>query len=181
MIAAVGAVLVLLVIVAVVVFMINGARQDAAAAREDATAALAALEIEREEADVAVAAAEAASEAIASEAAEAAAKEEAAEATQAAADDSERQYRASTVGGIEDSITEMAEEHVSDGRIDGPVLDVSCSPVAGGSLDNLTDVTTSFACFVTTEELDDGRARGIGYNATMNWDTGSYTYNIGDP
>jgi hypothetical protein len=166
---------------AVGLFMIDGARQEAASAREDANAALAALEREREESDAAVAAAEAAAEAIASEAAETAAAQEAAEAAQSAADDRERQERASAVDDIEDSIAEMAEEHVVDGVIDGPVLAVDCSPVAGGSLDDLTDVTTSFACFVTTEELDDGRARGIGYNATMNWDSGRYTYNLGDP
>jgi hypothetical protein len=180
-IAVVIAVVILLIVGAAGMFMVNEARQEAAAAREDADAALAALETEREATDASSAAAEAEAEAAASDAAAAAAREEAAEATQAAADDRERRDRALAVGGIEDSITELAEDHVADGFIDGPVLHVTCSPVAGGSFDNLTEVTTSFECFVANKELDDGRAQGVTYNATMNWDSDQYTYGLGAP
>lgn len=162
--------------------MVNQARQEAAAAGEEAAEAMTALELEREEADEAVAAAaaaEAAVEALASEAEAQEAEEAAAAAEQADADDAERQNREHAVSDIEDSVGVMAEEHVDDGMIDGPVLDVTCSPVAGGSLDDLTEATTVFDCFVVTEELDDGRARGITYNATMNWDSGEYTYGLG--
>lgn len=82
---------------------------------------------------------------------------------------------------IEGGVATMAEEHAADDIIEGPVLDVSCSPVAGGSSDDLAEATTMFDCFVRTENLGDGRSRGISYNATMNWDSGDYTYGLGDP
>jgi hypothetical protein len=174
-----------LVIGALSLLMIGQARQEAAAARQDANAALEALEREREEA-ASAAAAEAEAEAAAEEAAAAAAEQAAAdraaaeeEAELAAGD--ERQRRQEAVGTIEESIAELADEHVEEGLIDGPVVEVTCSPVAGGFLDDLTEVTTTFECFVARELLDDGRARGRYYNATMNWDTGSYTYGLGSP
>lgn len=96
-------------------------------------------------------------------------------------DEAERAMRARSVAGIESSIETMAGEHVAEGMYDGPVLDVSCSPVNGGSTDNLTETTTVFECFVATEELGDGRMRGFKYHATMNWTSGEYTYGFGAP
>jgi len=75
----------------------------------------------------------------------------------------------------------MAEGHIDDGLVDGPILEVACSPVAGGSLDDLAQQTTVFECFVANEELSGGRYSGYYYNATMNWGTESFTYGIGQP
>ncbi|MFD4421392.1 DUF2510 domain-containing protein [Agromyces sp. NPDC058484] len=105
----------------------------------------------------------------------------AAERAKAAEEQQERENRATSVTEIEASIKTMAEGHASDELIEGPVLDVSCSPVNGGSLDDLTDQTTVFDCFVANVDNGDGTMSGYGYNATMNWTTGSYTYSLGAP
>lgn len=120
----------------------------------------------------------------ASKAAAAEAKKEqdaadAAQARQDAADDLERESRAASTAQIESSVKTMAEGHVVDGVIDGPVLSVSCSPTGGGSVDDLTELTTAFECFVSTKDNGDGTSTGYYYNATMNWTSGSFTYGMG--
>lgn len=117
------------------------------------------------------------------EAAEEAAAREESEALEAeqAAQQAERDRRERLVPEIEDSIQEMAEGHVDEGIVDGPVLEVGCSPVSGGSMEDLSQQTTVFECFVATEENDNGTYTGYYYNATMNWSTGRYTYGFGQP
>lgn len=95
--------------------------------------------------------------------------------------DAKRAQRAATVKEIEASIKTMAQKHVADGLFEGPVLSVSCDPVGGGSTDDLTAKTTVFECFVATQYNGDGTLSGKKYHATMNWDTGSYTYGFGAP
>lgn len=116
--------------------------------------------------------------------AEVAAAEEAKEAERVRAEEqkieSERASRAESVVGIEESIAEMAKEHIADGIIDGSVISVTCNPAAGGSTDDLTAQTTAFVCFVATKDNGDETLSGHYYNSTMNWDTGSYTYGIGE-
>lgn len=111
-------------------------------------------------------------------AAEAEAKEEAAADKK---DQQERSERAAVVPQIETSVQTMAEGHAVDGVIDGPIISVSCSPVGGGSTDDLTERTTIFDCFVANLDNGDGTLSGYHYNATMNWDTGEYTYGLGKP
>jgi membrane protein involved in colicin uptake len=132
------------------------------------------------DAEVAAAEAEAAAESAAAEEREAQEREEAAaQAAQERQDDAERATRRASVAEIEASVKTMAEGHVSDGIIDGPILEVSCSPVGGGSTDDLTEQTTVFECFVAHKDNGDGTMSGYTYNATMNWSTGSYTYGLG--
>lgn len=137
---------------------------------------------EREERAAAAEAREqAAAEADARAAEERASAEDAARELQEQQDEQERDLRRDAVTGVEESVEEMAGEHISDGIIDGEVLEVSCSPVAGGSVDDLTEQTTVFECFVATEDNGDGTMSGFYYNATMNWTTGSFTYGLGAP
>lgn len=112
---------------------------------------------------------------------EAAAAEVAAQREQERAEAEEREVRREAMTGIEASVETMAEEHIEEGIIEGPVLAVSCSPVAGGLIDDLTEQTTVFDCFVATEDNGDGTMSGLSYNATMNWSTGEYTYGLGAP
>ncbi len=132
------------------------------------------------------AAAQAAAEQSAAEASEEKAREEAAAASAAAAaqeraDDAERASRLSSIPEIEASVKAMAEDHAADGLIDGPITEVTCSPVGGGSTDDLTQQTTVFECFAAYKDNGDGTMSGYTYNATMNWSTGSYTYGLGAP
>ncbi|MGY1641779.1 hypothetical protein ACI782_11690 [Geodermatophilus sp. SYSU D00703] len=108
-------------------------------------------------------------------------REAAAAAAQERRDEAERAARRTSVTEIEASVKKMAEEHAADGVIDGPIIEVSCSPVGGGSTDDLTEQTTVFECFAANEDNGDGTMSGYTYNATMNWSTGSYTYGLGAP
>lgn len=96
-------------------------------------------------------------------------------------DTAEREARKESIVGIEASVKKMAEGHIEKGVITGSVLSVLCSPVGGGSTDNLDQNTTVFQCFVATEDNGDGTKSGHYYNATMNWETGQYTYGFGEP
>jgi hypothetical protein len=98
-----------------------------------------------------------------------------------AKDDAERASRTLEVDEIQTSVKTMAKKHASEGVIDGPILSVSCSPVNGGSTDDLTQQTTVFECFVADKNNSDGTQSGYFYNATMNWTSGSYTYGLGKP
>jgi hypothetical protein len=105
----------------------------------------------------------------------------AAAAAQERRDEGERSARRASVTEIEASVKTMAEGHAADDIIDGPIIDVSCSPVGGGSTDDLTEQTTVFACFVANVDNGDGTMSGYKYNATMNWSSGSFTYGLGAP
>lgn len=140
--------------------------------REQAAAEASAAAVQAEE-EASVRAAE--------EAAEAEAAEESARQAQERADEREREYRQNAVVEIEESIGTMAEGHILDGLIDGQVLEVNCSPVAGGSLEDLTEQTTVFDCFVSTKDNADGTHSGYSYNSTMNWNTQQFTYGFGSP
>lgn len=167
-----------LVVAAVVgggIAMVQLNRAEQRAAAEQASSA-AASHAAAEEASV-----RAAEEAASVEAAEHASAEVAARAEEDR-DEQERQIRAAMVPEIEASVQTMAEEHITDGLVDAiEVLSVTCSPVAGGSIGDLEQETTVFECFVATEDNGDGTMSGFGYNATMNWTTGSYTYALGEP
>ncbi|MGB3484402.1 MAG: DUF2510 domain-containing protein [Mycobacterium sp.] len=95
--------------------------------------------------------------------------------------EAKRSQRASAIGDLEESITTMARDHIMKGLFDGPVLSVSCDPVGGGSTDDLTAKTTIFECFTATKDNGDGTLSGRKYHATMNWDSGNYTYGLGAP
>lgn len=149
-------------------------RADRRAAAEQASAWAAA-----EEESIRVAEEESAQAAEEAASAEAAEQESirAAEQAEQEADAAEREARELVVTEVEASITTMAEDHISEGLIDGSeILDVSCSPVAGGSLGDLDQETTALQCFASTEENDDGTWSGFSYDATVNWTTGEYTY-----
>lgn len=96
-------------------------------------------------------------------------------------DAGERARRTLAVENIESNVKTMAEEHVTKGIMDGPIISVSCSPVGGGSTDDLTETTTVFDCFAANEDNGDGTMSGYKYHATMNWSSGEFTYGLGKP
>ena len=112
----------------------------------------------------------------AAEAAHVAAREQ----SRKAADVAERAERKTTVSAIETSITTDAQSRVDSGALDGPIIKSSCSPLGGGSTDDLTALTTTFTCIAINVENADGTASGYRFSATMNWDSGSYTWHLGD-
>jgi cytoskeletal protein RodZ len=103
---------------------------------------------------------------------------EAARNAQEASDEAERSSRRATVTEVEASVKKMAEEDVTKGIIDGPIMSVSCNPVSG-STDDLTDTTTTFDCFAANKDNEDGTQSGYFFNSTVNWSSGQYTYGLG--
>jgi hypothetical protein len=107
-----------------------------------------------------------------------AAAERAAEAKRAA-EDAERDERDRIIKQMQKSITKDARANVDDGMLDAPIFYTSCNPLGGGSVDDLTALTTTFECLAANEKLDDGRVRGYVYSATRNWDEYSWTWRLG--
>lgn len=124
-------------------------------------------------------------EAIAASSSKAAADKAAADAAEAERvrrdTETKRAERAAAVKDVETAIATLAQEHIDKGIFDGPVLSASCDPVGGGSTEDLTAKTTIFECFAATKDNGDGTLSGRKYHATMNWDTGQYTYGLGAP
>lgn len=98
---------------------------------------------------------------------------------QEAEDKLEREIRKIGVQGMRKSITKDAKSRVAEGVLEGPILGTQCDPVGGGSVDNLGAKTTKFECLAINEKNGDGTVSGYTFNATMNWDTGSYTWRLG--
>lgn len=107
-------------------------------------------------------------------------REKAAQEAAEAADNMERAVRLLTVTSLEESVLKDAKERVDEGVLTGPVLRASCTPLGGGSTDDLTAITGTFKCIAVNEEHDDGTASGYRFSATVNWDEGSYSWNLGD-
>ena len=82
---------------------------------------------------------------------------------------------------VEGAIKKMAQKHIQDYTISAnQIYYVSCNPV-GGSYSVLTQLTNTFQCFAATLHNSDGTDQGYYYNATINWDSGEYTYGLGKP
>lgn len=160
---------------------VNRAEQRAAAEQASSAAASRAAAEEESARAAEEASAQAAEEAASAEAAEQASIQ-AAEQSEQEAIEAEREGRELFVTDVEAAVQTMAEGHLSDELIDGTeIFDVSCSPVAGGSIGDLEQETTALQCFVSTEENDDGTMGGFYYEATVNWTTGEYTYGFAGP
>jgi len=97
-----------------------------------------------------------------------------------AEDSAERASRAIAVTGVEASITTDAQQQVTEGTLDGPIIKSSCTPLGGGSTDDLTAITTTFSCIAVNVENADGTSRGYRFSATVNWNDGSYSWHLGD-
>lgn len=159
---------VVMVMVALLVLGIVYVSQQAAAKRtaEDALAS-----------QVAASSSAAASSSSAAAAAKAAAAAEASAA--AASEDTERAVRKVYVGELETSIEKDAKSRVTKGSLTGPIKRVSCTPTGGGSLDDLTSLTTTFECIAVNKTNKDKTESGYIFTATMNWDDASYSWHLG--
>jgi hypothetical protein len=90
-----------------------------------------------------------------------------------------RDNRKELVTEIQASIKVMAEEHVAEGLMDGPIISVDCATTGGISIEDITIRSMLFECFAANLDNGDGTLSGFYYNARANWDDGSYTYGRG--
>lgn len=128
------------------------------------------------EAEQAAAAAAAEGEAEKKRESEAAAR---AAAAKKSADDAQRTLRKAIVTELESSVLKDAQERVTSGRIEGPITLASCTPLGGGSSDDLTAITGTFQCIAVNKTNADGSSSGYRFSATVNWNTFSYTWHLG--
>lgn len=127
---------------------------------------------------------------------EVAAEEEAAQAARAAAaaaakekasqleakeaeENAQRAIRTLIVTGLEEAVQKDAVERVDEGRLDGPIERTECTPLGGGSVDDLTAITGTFECIAVNEKREDGSESGYVFSATVNWDAASYSWHLG--
>lgn len=125
------------------------------------------------------AAAASAAEAQSKREAEAARAAAAATAAKEAADASERTQRKLIVTALEDSVLKDAQSRVTKGVLEGPITLASCTPLGGGSSDDLTAITGTFQCIAVNKTESDGSSSGYRFSATVNWSDGSYSWHLG--
>jgi hypothetical protein len=100
--------------------------------------------------------------------------------TDQAVHDLQVSFRKDLIRALQKSVTKDAEKDVSDGVLDGPILRTECTPVGGGNVDNLAEHTGNYSCLAITKVNGDGTASGYGFSATVNYDSGSYTWHLGN-
>lgn len=103
----------------------------------------------------------------------------AATAAKQAADASKRALRKLIITGLEDSVLKDAESRVTKGILEGPITRVSCTPLGGGSSDDLTAITGTFQCIAVNKTEPDGSSSGYRFSATVNWNDASYSWHLG--
>lgn len=101
-----------------------------------------------------------------------------AEEEQDALDSIERSSRRVLVKDLQKSITKDANEKAATGVLDGPILRTVCTPVGGGSED-LSEPTGKYECLAVTEDNTDGTSSGYSFDATINYEKFSYTWQLG--
>ncbi len=80
---------------------------------------------------------------------------------------------------LEESVLKDAQKREAEGRLTGPFSRSSCTPLGGGSIDDLTAKTGTFECIAVNKKDDDGTESGYVFSATVNWDTGEYQWRLG--
>jgi len=95
-----------------------------------------------------------------------------------AADDQTRADRKAQVSELEASILKDAKERVKSQTLTGPILSASCTPLGGGSADDLTALTGTFECIAVNKTNADGTSSGYRFSATINWNK-DYTWHLG--
>jgi hypothetical protein len=99
-------------------------------------------------------------------------------AAQQVSDDKTRTDRQTQVTSLEASILKDAKERVKTQALTGPILRASCTPLGGGSADDLTALTGTFECIAVNKENADGTSSGYRFAATINWNK-DYTWHLG--
>jgi hypothetical protein len=94
-------------------------------------------------------------------------------------DDQARTERHDMVNALEGSIRKDAKKRVTEGTLIGPIFSAGCTPLGGGSADDLTALTGTFECLAINEKHKDGTREGYVFSATINWNDGSYTWHLG--
>lgn len=81
---------------------------------------------------------------------------------------------------LQNSITKDATQKANQGLLfNGPAQSTTCTPVSGGSSQNPSQSSGTYSCIAVYQTNSDGTQSGYRYNGTINFDTGSYTWQLG--
>lgn len=95
------------------------------------------------------------------------------------AEAAEKELRTTIVTAAEASILKDAKAREKDGTLDGPFSRASCTPLGGGSVDDLTALTGTFECIAVNKKDSDGTESGYVFATTINWSSGEYSWHLG--
>ncbi|TQL62051.1 hypothetical protein [Rarobacter faecitabidus] len=88
----------------------------------------------------------------------------------------EKESRAKTVKQLEKHVLKTARKRVKDGYYSEKVRQASCMAVAGSSIEDLAQTSTTFSCLAVTSENEDGTNSGYELEAVINWSTGEMSW-----
>jgi Protein of unknown function (DUF2510) len=81
---------------------------------------------------------------------------------------------------LQTSITNDATQKADEGLLDnGPATSTTCTPLSGGSSQDLSQSTGTYSCLAAYQANSDGTSTGYSYTGDINFDTGMLTWHLG--
>jgi type II secretory pathway pseudopilin PulG len=118
--------------------------------------------------------------AAAAAAARRAAAQQAAQQAQAARQ-AEIATRQSLESQLQTDVTNDATQKANSGVLsNGPALSTTCTPISGGSSQDLSQSTGTYSCLAAYQTNSDGTSTGYGYTGTINFDSGMISWQLGN-
>lgn len=96
-----------------------------------------------------------------------------------AAEQSKISERQQLESALESAISKDAKEQVGKELLTGPILSTTCTPINGGSSQDLAQTTGTYTCLAVNEKKSGGAEAGYTYTGTINFVTGNYTWKLG--
>jgi hypothetical protein len=113
-------------------------------------------------------------------AADAQAAAQAQQAAQQAQQAAEVSSRQSLETQLQNAITKDATDKADQGLLtNGPAQSTTCTPVSGGSSQNLNQSSGTYSCIAVDQTNSDGTQSGYSYTGTINFDTAEITWQLG--
>jgi uncharacterized protein HemX len=91
----------------------------------------------------------------------------------------ERSTRKLLEAELEKEVAQDAKKRVAEGTLEGPILGSSCTPVSGGSSEDLSSTAGTYSCMAITKREADGTASGYRFSANIDFSTGRYSWHLG--
>lgn len=83
---------------------------------------------------------------------------------------------------LQNAITNDATEKANQGVLfNGPAQSTTCTPISGGSSQSLSQASGTYSCIAVYQTNSDGTSSGYRYSGTINFSTGSFTWQPATP
>ena len=80
---------------------------------------------------------------------------------------------------LQDAITKDAKQSANQGLLQSAPTSTTCTPVSGGSSQNLAESTGTYSCIAAYQTNSDGTSSGYRYTGTINFTTGMTSWHLG--